>query len=100
MFLFWNLVILFDFLVYFFLIKNRKRVFILFDRGNGCDLGLMFYFDFYNVEQGLKRYVKRRIINATKCGQVQDAGGTRYDLVHQTSEGVSKIYRAFMHHSA
>ena len=33
MLLFWNLVILFNFLVYFFLIKNRKRVFILFDRG-------------------------------------------------------------------
>ena len=39
-------------------------------------------------------------INGTKCDKVQDAGGTRYDLVHQTSEGVSKIYRAFMHHSA
>ena len=35
MFLFWNLVILFDFLVYFFLIKNRKRVFILFNGGIG-----------------------------------------------------------------
>ena len=33
MFLFWNLVILFNFFSSFFLIKNRKRVFILFDRG-------------------------------------------------------------------
>ena len=39
-------------------------------------------------------------IKATKCDKVQDAGGTRYDLVHQTSEGVSKIYRAFVCHSA
>ena len=35
MFLFWNLVILFDFLVYFFKLKNRKRVFILFNGGIG-----------------------------------------------------------------
>ena len=33
MFLFQNLVILFNFLVYFFKLKNRKRVFILFDKG-------------------------------------------------------------------
>ena len=33
MFLFWNLVILFNFFSSFFLIKNRKRVFILCDRG-------------------------------------------------------------------
>ena len=39
-------------------------------------------------------------INGTKCDKVQDAGGTRYDLVHQTSEGVSKIYRAFVRYSA
>ena len=32
MFLFWNLVILFGFLVYFFKLKNRKRVFILFNK--------------------------------------------------------------------
>ena len=32
-FYFEDLIILFNFLVYFFLIKNRKRVFILFDRG-------------------------------------------------------------------
>ena len=33
--------------------------------------------------------LKGRIINATKCDKVQDAGATRYDLAHQTSEGVS-----------
>ena len=49
----------------------------------------MFYFDFYNVEQRLKRYVKRCMINAIKCDKVQDAGATRCDLVHQTLEGVS-----------
>ena len=38
-------------------------------------------------------------INGTKCDKVQDAGATRCDLVHQTSEGVSNIYRAFMYHS-
>ena len=44
MFLFWNLVILFNFLVYFFLIKNRKRVFILFGDKIKCALGLIFLF--------------------------------------------------------
>ena len=39
-------------------------------------------------------------INGTKCDKVQDAGATRCDSVHQISESISKIYRAFMHHSA
>ena len=39
-------------------------------------------------------------VNATECDKVQDAGATRCDLVHQISEGISKIYRAFVHHSA
>ena len=36
MFLFWNLVILFNFFSSFFLIKNRKRVFILFNKEMGA----------------------------------------------------------------
>ena len=39
-------------------------------------------------------------INGTKCDKVQDAGGTRCDSVHQISESISKIYRAFVRYSA
>ena len=38
-------------------------------------------------------------INGTKCDKVQDAGGIRYDLVHQISKSISKIYRAFIRYS-
>ena len=39
-------------------------------------------------------------INGTKCDKVQDAGGTRCDSVHQISESIPKIYRAFVRYSA
>ena len=31
-------------------------------------------------------------VNATKCDKVQDAGGTRCDLVYQISESISCLY--------
>ena len=39
-------------------------------------------------------------INGTKCDKVQDAGATKCDSVHQISESISKIYRAFVRYSA
>ena len=39
-------------------------------------------------------------INGQRYDKVQDAGVTRCDSVHQISESISKIYRAFVRYSA
>ena len=39
--------------------------------------------------------LKGRIINATECDKVQDAGATNCDLVHQISESISCLYSIF-----
>ena len=39
--------------------------------------------------------LKGRIINATECDKVQDAGGTKCDSVHQISESISCLCSIF-----